>query len=269
MRSRLPLEVHSQVFSFVLDLLTKHELVKGERIGVDASTIEANAALKAIVRRDTGEGYNEMLRRMAKESGVETPTQDGLIRMDRQRKGKKLSNQDWKSPTDPESRIAKMKDGRARRGYKPEHAVDLDTGAIIAAKVHHADQGDTATLPKTLDAASEQLEAIDKKPTESARCETVCDKGYFSRDTLKELDGSAWKTRIAEPKRKGLNCWHGDHDARRAAYNNRARIGSGSGKATSRRRTELVEQSFEHCLDRCGGMCRAWLRGVESQKSGT
>lgn len=264
MRSRLPLEVHSQVFSFVLDLLTKHGLVKGERIGVDASTMEANAALKAIVRRDTGEGYNEMLRRMAKESGVETPTQDDLIRMDRQRKGKKLSNQDWKSPTDPESRIAKMKDGRTRLGYKPEHAVDLDTGAIVAAKVHHADQGDTATLPKTLDTASEQLEAIGKKPTESAPCETVCDKGYFSRDTLKELDGSEWKTRIAEPNRKGLNWWHGDREARRAVYNNRARIGSEIGKATSRRRTELVERSFEHCLDRCGGMRRAWLRGVEN-----
>ena len=97
------------------------------------------------MRRDTGEGYNEMLRRMAKESGVETPTQDDLIRMDRQRKGKKLSNHDWKSPTDPEARIAKMKDGRTRLGYKPEHAVDLDTGAIVAAKA--------------LDTASEQLAA--------------------------------------------------------------------------------------------------------------
>jgi len=118
-----------------------------EGIDVDASTMEANAALKAIARRDTGEGYNEMLRRMAKESGIETPTQDDLIRMDRLRKGKKLSNQDWKSPTDPESRIAKMKNGRTRLGCQPKHAVDLDTGAIVAAKVHHADQGDTTTLP--------------------------------------------------------------------------------------------------------------------------
>lgn len=263
-RSRLSLEAHSQVFTFVLGLLTAEGLIKGKRLGVDGSTMEANAALRTIVRRDSGEGYNDMLRRMAKESGIETPTQDDLIRLDRQRKGKKLSNKDWTSPTDPEARIAKMKDGRTRLAYKPEHAVDLDSGAIVAAKVHPADQGDTATLPKTLDKALKQLEAVDKKPTKSERCEAVCDKGYFSRETLKQFDGGVWKTRIAQPKRKGLNWWGGDHEARRAVYNNRARIASEVGKAAARRRTELVERSFEHTLDRCGGMRRAWLRGAEN-----
>ena len=263
-RSRLSLETHGQVFTFVLSLLAKDGLVKGKRLGVDGSTMEANAALKAIVRRDTGEGYQEMLTRMAHESGIKTPTAEDLIRLDRQRKGKKLSNKDWESPTDPDARIAKMKDGRTRLAYKPEHAVDLDSGAIVAAKIHHADQGDTSTLHKTLDAALGQLEAIGKKPTETDPCETVCDKGYHSRKVLTELDGGVWKSRIAERKAKGLNWWNGDHEARRAVYNNRARISSGVGKEAARKRTEFVERSFEHCLDRCGGMRRAWLRGDEN-----
>ena len=141
------------MFTWVLQRLAEHGLIKGERIGVDASTMEANAALRTIVRRDSGEGYREMLTRMAKESGIATPTADDLVRLDRKRKGKKLSNADWESPTDPEARIAKLKDGRTRLAYKPEHAVDLDTGAIIAAEMHPADQGDTATLPGTLEAA--------------------------------------------------------------------------------------------------------------------
>ena len=149
-RSRLPLEVHEAVFAWVLQRLAEHGLIKGERIGVDASTMEANAALRTIVRRDSGEGYREMLTRLAKESGIATPTADDLIRLDRKRKGKQLSNADWASPTDPEAKIAKLKDGRTQLAYKPEHAVDLDTGAIVAAEIHPADQGDTTTLPGTL-----------------------------------------------------------------------------------------------------------------------
>jgi transposase len=177
-RSRLPLELHDQVFSWVLQRLAEHGLIKGERIGVDASTMEANAALRAIVRRDSGEGYREMLARMAKESGIETPTAEDLIRLDRNRKGKKLSNADWQSPTDPDARIAKLKDGRTRLAYKPEHALDLDTGAVIAAEMHAADQGDTATLPDTLAAAAEHLAAVDAAPAPEVPAEVVADKGY-------------------------------------------------------------------------------------------
>ena len=148
-----------------LTQLADHGLIKGDRIGVDGSTMEANAALRAIVRRDSGEGYREMLQRLAKESGIETPTADDLIRLDRKRRGKKLSNEDWQSPTDADARIAKMKDGRTRLGYKPEHAVDLDTGAIVAAPVHGADQGDTKTLPSTLEPAEANLEAVGQEPS--------------------------------------------------------------------------------------------------------
>ncbi len=135
-RGRLPHEVHAEVFGWVLGRLAEHGLVKGERIGVDASTMEANAALRTIVRRDSGEGYRDMLRRMAEESGIATPSADDLAHMGRARKAKKLSNADWVSRTDPAAKIAKMKDGTTHLAYKPEHAVDLDTGAVIAAEVH-------------------------------------------------------------------------------------------------------------------------------------
>ncbi len=178
--------------------------------------MEANAALRTIVRRDTGEGYRAMLARMAAESGIATPTAEDLIRLDRQRKGKRLSNQDWTSPSDPDARIAKLKDGCTHLAYKPEHAVDLDTGAIVAAEIHPADQGDTTTLPATLEAAEANLAVVGAAPTPADPAELVADKGYHARDGLKELEDSAWKSRIAEKKVAGVSRWHGDEDARRA-----------------------------------------------------
>jgi transposase len=263
MRARLPLEVHEAVFSWVLERLTEHGLIKGDRIGVDASTMEANAALRAIVRRDSGEGYREMLQRLAVESGIATPTAEDLIRLDRKRKGKRLSNQDWTSPVDPEARIAKLKDGRTHLAYKPEHAVDLDTGAIVAAEIHAADQGDTVTLPETLKAAEGNLATVGAGPSTDEPAELVADKGYHSRDGLRDLEDGPWKSRIAEKKRPDVSRWHGDKEARRAVYNNRARLRSGVAKEAFRLRAELVERSFALTLDR-GGMRRAWLRGGEN-----
>jgi len=262
-RSRLPLELHQDVFAWVLGVITEAGLVQGDRIGVDASTMEANAAMRSIVRKDTGEGYRHMLHRMAEDSGMNTPTNEELSRMDRKRKGKKLSNKDWESPTDPEAKIARMKDGRTRLAYKPEHAVDLDTGAVVGVEVHPADRGDTKTLDDTLDTTRTNLKQVGKAPSCGDPAELVADKGYHSRTVLKKLDGGPWKTRIAEPKRNGLNWWNGDHDARRAVYNNRIRLGSGKAAESARRRTELAERSFQHVLDR-GGMRKTWLRGREN-----
>ena len=231
-RARLPHEVHTAIFDWVLALIAEAGLVKGERIGVDASTMEANAALRNIVRRDTGEGYRGMLARLAQESGIETPTAEDLARLDRKRKGKKLSNQDWVSKSDPEAKIAKMKDGTTHLAYKPEHAVDLDTGAVVAAELHPADEGDTTTLEKTLAAAKENLEAVDAAPTAEDPAECVTDKGYHSRSVLKALDDGPWKTRISEPKQKGFARWHGDGAARRAVTNNRTRLLSGVGQGS-------------------------------------
>ena len=261
-RSRLPLEVHQAMFTWVLQRLVEHGLIQGARIGVDASTMEANAALRAIVRRDSGEDYREMLHRLARASGIATPTADDLIRLDRRRKGKRLSNADWTSPSDPEAKVAKLKDGRTRLAYKPEHAVDLDTAAIVAAEVHPADQGDTTTLPETLQAAAANLATVDAAPTPADPAELVADKGYHARDGLKDLEDGAWKSRIAEKKVKGVNRWRGDEETQRAVYNNRTRLRSGVAKEAFKLRAELVERSFALTLDR-GGMRRAWLRGRE------
>ena len=262
-RARLPLEVHDAVFTWVLGRLAERGLVRGERIGIDASTMEANAALRAIVRRDTGEGYRDMLARMARESGIETPTAADLVRLDRARKGKRLSNAEWESPTDPEARIAKLKDGRTHLAYKPEHAVDLDTGAVVAAEMQLADRGDTATLPGTLESAARHLAAVEAAPSAEVPAELVADKGYHSRETLKSLDDGPWKTRIAEPKRDGFLRWHGDAAARRAVVNNRTRLLSGVAHVAFKLRAEVVERGFALILDR-GGMRRAWLRGREN-----
>jgi transposase len=247
----------------VLQRLAEHGLLRGERIGIDASTMEANAALRTIVRRDTGESYRTMLERLAIASGIATPTAEDLIRLDRRRQGKRLSNRDWASPSDPEARIAKLKDGRTHLAYKPEHAVDLDTGAIVAAEIHLADQGDTTTLPATLETAEANLAAVDAAPTPEAPAELVADKGYHARDGLKELEDSVWKSRIAEKKVAGVHRWHGDDEARRAVYNNRARLRSGVAKEAFKLRAERCERSFALLLDR-GGMRRAWLRGREN-----
>jgi transposase len=215
------------------------------------------------VRRDTGEGYRQMLTRMAQESGIETPTAEDLIRMDRQRRGKTLSNEEWVSETDPDARIARMKDGTTHLAYKPEHAVDLDTGAIVAAEIHAADEGDTTTITGTLDAARRNLTSVGAPPSPDDPAEGVADKGYHARAVLTDLDRGPWKTRIAEPQRRGVSRWHGDEEARRAVYNNRARLRSEVGKQAMRQRAELVERSFAHILDR-GGLRRTWLRGREN-----
>src|SRR3954454_24904403 len=223
-RSRLPLEVHHGVFGFLLEIANKHDLVRAKRIGVDASTQDANAALRRLVRRDTGEDYQEMLRRLARESGIETPSAEDLIRFDRTRKNKTLSNADWVSPTDPEARIARMKDGTTQLAYKPEHAVDLDTGVIVAARIHPADQGDTQTLAATLEQAEAMLDLVGLAPTPEDPAEMIADKGYHWREGLKALEDSAWKSRISEKEQKAFARWQGDDAARRAVYNNRARL---------------------------------------------
>src|SRR3954447_24418740 len=254
-RSRLPLEIHHAVFGLLLEIADKHDLVRVKRIGVDASTQEA--ALRRLVRRDTGEDYQEMLRRLARESGIETPSAEDLIRFDRTRKNKTLSNADWASP--PAARIARMKDGTTHLAYKPEHAVDLDTGVIVA--IHPADQGDTRTLAATLEQA--MLDLIGRAPTPETPAEMVADTGYHSREGLKALEDSAWKSRISEKEQKAFARWHGDDAARRAVYNNRARLKSTVAHHAFKLRAEKVERSFALILD-IGGLRRTWLRGVEN-----
>src|SRR5947199_46268 len=156
-RRLIDLDTHGEGFSWVLGVLADRGLLKGQRIAIDATTLEANAAMRSIVRRDTGESYEEFLRGLAKASGIATPRREDLARLDRKRK-KRTSNKEWKSPADEDARIAKMKDGRTHLAHKAEHAVDLDTGAVLAVTLQGADKGDTTRLDATLSEAGMAVE---------------------------------------------------------------------------------------------------------------
>jgi transposase len=260
-RRLIDLETHRDMFTWVLERLGEAGLVKGKTIAIDATTLEANAALRHIVRRDTGESYQEFLTTLAQASGIETPTRADLARLDRKRK-KKGSNQDWTSPSDPDAKITKMKDGRTHLAHKAEHAVDLDTGAIVAVTIQGADEGDTHTLPETLAEAVEQLDQVtdaDGEPVALAD-EVVADKGCHSRAVVLELNTHGFRTYISEPDR-GEQSWIDQADARDAVYGNRRRIRGERGKRLLRRRGERVERSFAHAYE-TGGMRRTHLRGT-------
>jgi transposase len=258
-RRLIALETHGAVFTWVLRCLGTEGLVKGKTLGIDATTLEANAALRSIVRRDTGEGYEDFLTRLAKASGIGTPTRADLARLDR-RRSKKGSNDDWTSPSDPDAKITRMKDGRTHLAHKAEHAVDLDTGAIVGVTVQDADQGDTTTLPDTLAEAVQQLdEVVDEKGDPVPLGDNiVADKGCHSRAVLLELSRH-FRTYISEPDR-GRQIWRDQAAARDAVYANRRRIGGPRGGRLLRRRGELLERSFAHVYD-TGAMRRTHLRG--------
>jgi len=275
-RQRIDLQTHQAVFDWVLKRLAEQDLLKGRTLGVDASTMEANAAMRSIVRNASGESYREFLTALAKESGIETPTAEELAKFDRQRKGKKCSNDDWHNPHDPDAKITKMKDGRTHLAYKPEHAVDLETGAIVAAQVHPADEGDTTTLMGTLEQACESLQEVREDDaleadTRGLRArEVVGDKGYHSGQTLVNLEEVDLRGYLSEADR-GRRKWTArgcqqqafKRAEQAAVYRNRRRRKGARSKRLSRKRGELLERSFEHVLDD-GGMRRAHLRGREN-----
>jgi len=261
-RRLIALETHRAVFTWVLQCLGTSGLVKGKTIGVDATTLEANAALRSIVRRDTGEGYEEFLTRLAKASGIGTPTRADLARLDRRRK-KKGSNDDWTSPSDPDAKITKMKDGRTHLAHKAEHVVDLETGAIVGVTVQDADQGDTTTMVQTVKEAVQQLDEVadaDGNPVPLGD-ELVADKGCHSRAVLLELRPH-FRTYVSEPDR-GRQCWRDRTAARDAVYANRRRIRGARGGRLLRRRGEYLERTFAHVYD-TGGMRRTHLRGHDN-----
>jgi transposase len=263
-RRRIDLETHDAVFTWVLKVLATEGLLKGKTIGVDATTLEANAAMRSIVRRDTGEGYEEFLERLAKESGIQTPTREELAKLDRKRKNK-ASNDDWQSPSDPDARIAKMKDGRTHLAHKAEHAVDMDTQAVVAVTLQPADRGDTTSLEQTVEATVANLVEVQVDPATQDKVhevvveEVVADKGYHSNETMKQLSSMAIRSYVSEPAR-GKRSWKGKAGARRAVYGNRRRTRGRRGKALMRKRGECVERSFAHSYE-TGGMRRTHLRG--------
>jgi transposase len=263
-RRLIDVETHREVFTWVLGVIARKGLLKGKTLGLDATTLEANAALKSIVRRGSGESYLEFLTKLAQESGIETPTREELARLDRKRK-KKGSNRDWVNPHDGDARITKMKDGRTHLAHKAEHAVDLETGAVVAVTVQGADQGDTTTMKETFIEAAEQLEAAGKEPAADERMnaqglqEVVTDKGYHSGPVLEDLQEIGVRSYLSEPKRKRQK-WQGKRRQQVAVYGNRRRIRGERGKQLLQRRGELLERTFAHVYD-TGGMRRTHLRG--------
>lgn len=261
-RRLIDLETHRAVFTWVQQRLATAGLLKGRTIAIDATTLEATAAMRSIVRRDTGEDYQAYLTRLAVASGIKTPTREALARFDRRRK-KTTSNKDWRSPSDPDAKVAKMKDGRTHLAHKAEHAVDLDSGALVAVTLQDADQGDTTTLVETAIAAAEQVEAAHAAtPDAAGPQEIVADKGYHSNETLVDLAAVGMRSYISEPDR-GRRDWSDAPDAQAPVYGNRRRIRGARGGRLRRRRAELAERSFAHLYE-TGGMRRTHLRGHDN-----
>jgi transposase len=259
-RRLIDVETHRAVFTWILQVLATANLVKGKTIGIDATTLEANAALRSIVRRDSGETYQDFLTRLAQASGIETPTRADLARLDRKRP-KKGRNKDWRHPHDPDARITKMKDGRTHLAHKAEHAVDMETGAIVGVTVQGADQGDTTTIAETVTTAAEELEAVAAATDGETAVidEVVADKGYHSNQVLVDLAALDLRTYVAEPDR-GRRTWKKKADARDAVYANRRRIRGARGLALLRRRSERLERPNAHLYE-TGALRRTHLRG--------
>jgi transposase len=258
-RQRLPLEVHEEVFAFVLGIAQLKQLLKGQAVGVDGTLLEANAALKSIVRQDTGEDYRQYLRRLAKEAGIEDPTDDDLKKFDQKRKGKKLSNADWESTTEPDGRIAKMKDGTTHVAHKAEHAVDLESELLLAATVQPGDCGDPESLTQTLVAAQTNLM---RAGSDAELQDLATDSGYHSNATLAQCADWGIRTYISEKDESQPRVWTDKPaEQERAFRNNRRRIHGRRGRRLQRLRRVLCERSFAHTCETGGGR-RSWLRGL-------
>jgi transposase len=258
-RQRLPMEVHDQVFTFVLKVAQEKKLLRGKTVAVDATTLEANAAMRNIVRKDTGEDWKGYVKGLMADEGVEDPTDEEIRRFDKKRK-KKVSNKEWESPIDPDSRITKMKDGRTHLAYKAEHTVDLDSEFVVAAVVHTAEQADSATLvASVLQAQINLVLAGSEQEVEEA----VADKGYHKAETLAECEQLNTRTYIPEPQRKEYK-WADKPEAwRLATLRNRRRTQGSRSKRLQKKRSEFVERSFAHVCETGGGR-RTWLRGLEN-----
>lgn len=260
-RGRLPMEIHELAFRLILSAAEERGLLKGKTIAVDATDLEANASMKSIVRRDTGDDWREYLRKLyEEETGESNPDDEELRRFDKRRKNKKVSNEEWVSETDPDARIGKMKDGRTHLKYKAENAIDLDTEIIVAAEVYHGDSGDTLTIEDTVVSAQTHL---NESQTGCEIQETVADKGYHSEDSLDRLQNeSHQRTYIPEPDRKTNRTWKGKPSRLQAAYRRNRRNTKGTrGRRLQRLRSERVERTFAHLCD-TGGTRRTWLRGL-------
>jgi transposase len=267
-RKRLPAEVFEEVFQFVLSIAALKGLLAGKAVGVDSTTLEANAAMKSIVRKDTGEDWRAYVVRLMREEGViepnEEPTDEEVRRYDKGRKNKRVSNDEWRSSTDPASRITQMKDGRTHLAYKAEHVVDLQSELVLAAEIHLANRADTDTLVDSVMQARLNVDAANERAGlgEERIEEVAADKGYHAAATLELATALNLRTYIPEPNRKHRSRWTDKPEEHRAAVlNNRRRTRRDKSRNLQRLRSERVERSFAHVCE-TGGARRSWLRGL-------
>lgn len=261
-RQRLPLELYNAVFQRILCLVHRHGLIDAYATGVDSTTLEANASLRRLARKDTGASYKEYVKELMREAGEDPSDPAAFVRFDKKRKDKKLSNREWQSETDPDARIARMKNGTTHLAYKSEHAVDLVTGAMLGVMIYPADQGDTACIEVTLATAEDNLATLGDKPPELL-C-AVTDKGYHQAELIKNLNADKGiTTYIPERHSEQRRRWHGDAEACREFHGNRRRTRGKEGKRLGRLRSELVERSFA-MFKRSGNLGRLTLRGLEN-----
>ncbi|HEY6220820.1 MAG TPA: transposase [Gemmatimonadaceae bacterium] len=260
-RRRLDTSVFEAVNKIVLELLAKAGLIKGEKVAIDSTLIAANAAMRSIARKDTRETYGEFAKRLAQDAGEDVSTPEAVARADAKRKDKSVSNTDWESKTDPDAKIARMKDGSTHLAYKPEHAVDMETGAILATTVNPADEGDRQTMVGTIVEVERALRAVGVEPKSPM---IVADKGYHSDEMLAVLEDAGYKPLIAEPHVPGHRRWTNKEAGSSERYHrNRRRLRSCRGKHWMRRRGEYVERSFAHQCDR-GKLRRTYLRELDN-----
>jgi IS5 family transposase len=262
-RNRLPQEVFDEVFQFVLKIAGEKKLLAGKTVGVDSTTLEANAAMKSIVRRDTGEDWKQYVTRLMREDGtIEAdgePTDAEIRRYDKKRKNKRVSNEDWVSESDPESRVTQMKDGRTHLAYKAEHVVDLKTDIVLAAEIHKADQADTETL---VDSVMEAQNNLNQAGSQVEIEEVAADKGYHAAHTLELSEAVGLRTYIPAPRRPHHLRWTDKPEGhQQAVYANRRRLKRAKSKRYQRLRSERCERTFAHVCD-SGGMRRSWLKGI-------
>jgi transposase len=268
-RRLIDAETHQRIFLWVLERLAQGGLIKGKTIGIGSTTLEANAAMKSIVRRDTGESYSAYLKRLAEAEGIDAKDAAALLRMDRKR-SKKTSNEDWESPSDSEAEITKLKDGRTALAYKAENAVDMETGAIMAVTTHGGAAADTATVEETVIEAGLAVAELTAEKTPAGKYEVhaggveevVADKGYHSNDVAVVLKEMGVRSYLAEPHR-GIRHWEGKEAAKAAVYANRRRVQGEHGKQLQRQRGERIERNFAHQFD-TGGLDRLYVRGIKN-----
>jgi transposase len=262
-RKRLGAEVFEQVFGLVLKALKEAKLLRGKQLGMDASVMEANAALRSLVNRLTGEEYAAYVRALAEAEGIDPTDEAAVRRFDKNRPGRRTSNDEWQNPHDPDAKVGRTKRGSTRMIYKPEHVVDLETGAILDADVRPGDEHDTENLTGRILEAEQRINRALEEPENTERAQSVtADKGYFKADEVADLQEIGIETNIADPieNRRFDKLAPSVRAAVEAAV---ATVTGCSGRVLQRLRAELVERTFHHVLD-CGGARRTTLRGREN-----